>query len=259
MGFGRDDIRDSLVSHKYNEITATYLLLGRKTEVSPRACQTPSDSDHPIKSLIEFNSHVTMETVSSQQVARSSRVFASCSLFIRQTEGSESRSASSLSLARVRPGTISNGTSKHSTSSTSSGAASSGLKPQRSASTYHRQRRHSDFCKSSPRQRRFTPTREVSTNLFFLLQVVPPLRGRCSPSEAPAVPARQWGSKRSGCPYVSRAPPPWAPAASPRPPVPWSAPPTTQTRPKSPTGARRPSQPRYGPTRRLEADDLIRH
>ncbi|XP_024133386.1 MAP/microtubule affinity-regulating kinase 4 isoform X2 [Oryzias melastigma] len=94
MGFGRDDIRDSLVSHKYNEITATYLLLGRKTEA----------------------------------------------------EGSESRSASSLSLARVRPGTISNGTSKHSTSSTSSGAASSGHKPQRSASTYHRQRRHSDFC-----------------------------------------------------------------------------------------------------------------
>uniref|UniRef100_A0A8C7YNP3 MAP/microtubule affinity-regulating kinase 3 n=1 Tax=Oryzias sinensis TaxID=183150 RepID=A0A8C7YNP3_9TELE len=32
MGFGRDEIRDSLVSHKYNEITATYLLLGRKTE-----------------------------------------------------------------------------------------------------------------------------------------------------------------------------------------------------------------------------------
>uniref|UniRef100_A0A8C7YLU8 non-specific serine/threonine protein kinase n=1 Tax=Oryzias sinensis TaxID=183150 RepID=A0A8C7YLU8_9TELE len=36
MGFGRDEIRDSLVSHKYNEITATYLLLGRKTEVSPK-------------------------------------------------------------------------------------------------------------------------------------------------------------------------------------------------------------------------------
>ncbi|RVE65210.1 hypothetical protein OJAV_G00133270 [Oryzias javanicus] len=94
MGFGRDEIRDSLVSHKYNEITATYLLLGRKNEA----------------------------------------------------EGSESRSASSLSLARARGGTISNGTSKHSTSSTSSAAASSGHKPQRSASTYHRQRRHSDFC-----------------------------------------------------------------------------------------------------------------
>ncbi|XP_017291764.1 MAP/microtubule affinity-regulating kinase 4 isoform X1 [Kryptolebias marmoratus] len=96
MGFGRDEIRESLVSHKYNEITATYLLLGRKNEV----------------------------------------------------EGTESRSGSNLSLARVRPGTISNGTSKHSTSSSSSGApsSSSGHKPQRSASTYHRQRRHSDFC-----------------------------------------------------------------------------------------------------------------
>uniref|UniRef100_A0AAQ5Z959 non-specific serine/threonine protein kinase n=1 Tax=Amphiprion ocellaris TaxID=80972 RepID=A0AAQ5Z959_AMPOC len=76
MGFNREEIRDSLVSHKYNEITATYLLLGRKNEM----------------------------------------------------EGTESRSGSSLSLARVRPGTISNGTSKHSTSSSSSG------------------RRHSDFC-----------------------------------------------------------------------------------------------------------------
>lgn len=75
----------------------------------------------------------------------------SFSLSVCQTEGSESRSGSSLSLARVRPGTISNGTSKHSTSSSSSGApsSSSGHKAQRSASTYHRQRRHSDFCKGN--------------------------------------------------------------------------------------------------------------
>uniref|UniRef100_A0A3P9Q2T9 non-specific serine/threonine protein kinase n=1 Tax=Poecilia reticulata TaxID=8081 RepID=A0A3P9Q2T9_POERE len=91
MGFDREEVRESLVKHKYNEITAMYLLLGRKTE---------------------------------------------------------SRSASSLSLARVRPSAITNGMSKHSTSSSSSGAqsSSSGHKPQRSASTYHRQRRHSDFC-----------------------------------------------------------------------------------------------------------------
>ncbi|KAM8852919.1 MAP/microtubule affinity-regulating kinase 4 isoform 4-T4 [Synchiropus picturatus] len=96
MGFTREEIRDSLVSHKYNEVTATYLLLARKTEM----------------------------------------------------ESSVSRSGSSLSLARIRPGTITNGTSKHSTSSSSSGAqsSSSGHKAQRSASTYHRQRRHSDFC-----------------------------------------------------------------------------------------------------------------
>uniref|UniRef100_A0A3Q0RJR4 MAP/microtubule affinity-regulating kinase 3 n=1 Tax=Amphilophus citrinellus TaxID=61819 RepID=A0A3Q0RJR4_AMPCI len=96
MGFNREEIRDALSGRKYNEITATYLLLGRKSE----------------------------------------------------TEGTESRSSSSLSLARIRPGTIANGTSKHSTSSSSSGAqsSSSGHKAQRSASTYHRQRRHSDFC-----------------------------------------------------------------------------------------------------------------
>ncbi|XP_040902280.1 MAP/microtubule affinity-regulating kinase 4 isoform X2 [Toxotes jaculatrix] len=96
MGYTREEIRDSLVSQKYNEITATYLLLGCKNE----------------------------------------------------TDGNESRSGSSLSLARVRPSTITNGTSKHSTPSSASGApsSSSGHKAQRSASTYHRQRRHSDFC-----------------------------------------------------------------------------------------------------------------
>ncbi|KAJ8369123.1 hypothetical protein SKAU_G00091510 [Synaphobranchus kaupii] len=98
MGYSREEIKDALTNQKYNEVTATYLLLGRKNEL----------------------------------------------------EGSESRSGSSLSLARVRPSTITNGTSKHSSSSaaaaSSSGSASSHSKTQRSASTYHRQRRHSDFC-----------------------------------------------------------------------------------------------------------------
>ncbi|XP_061537009.1 MAP/microtubule affinity-regulating kinase 4 isoform X3 [Phycodurus eques] len=94
MGFTREEIRDSLVSHKYNEVTATYLLLARKSEV----------------------------------------------------ENSVTRSGSSLSLARVRPGAIANGTSKHSTSSSGATSSSSAQKPQRSVSTYQRQRRHSDFC-----------------------------------------------------------------------------------------------------------------
>ncbi|XP_068441135.1 MAP/microtubule affinity-regulating kinase 4 isoform X2 [Clinocottus analis] len=96
MGFTRDEIRDSLSSQKYNEVTATYLLLGRKNE----------------------------------------------------TEGSESRTGSSLSLARIRAGagTLTNGTSKHTASSSATPSSSTGHKAQRSASTYHRQRRHSDFC-----------------------------------------------------------------------------------------------------------------
>uniref|UniRef100_A0A8C4GV92 MAP/microtubule affinity-regulating kinase 3 n=1 Tax=Dicentrarchus labrax TaxID=13489 RepID=A0A8C4GV92_DICLA len=75
MGFTREEVRDSLVSQKYNEVTATYLLLARKNDVS----------------LLAF---------------------------------------------------------KHTTPTSSSGASSSssGHKAQRSASTYHRQRRHSDFC-----------------------------------------------------------------------------------------------------------------
>uniref|UniRef100_A0A3B4BFF2 non-specific serine/threonine protein kinase n=1 Tax=Periophthalmus magnuspinnatus TaxID=409849 RepID=A0A3B4BFF2_9GOBI len=94
MGFTPEEIKDSLLNKKYNEVTATYLLLGRKGE------------------------------------------------------DGEARSASSLSLARVRPSPITNGTNKHSsaTGSSSSSTSSSHSKTQRSASTYHRQRRHSDFC-----------------------------------------------------------------------------------------------------------------
>nr|XP_046171841.1 MAP/microtubule affinity-regulating kinase 4-like isoform X2 [Oncorhynchus gorbuscha] len=93
MGYTRDDIKDALTTRKYNEVTATYLLLGRMNEV----------------------------------------------------EGSESRSTSSLSLARVRPSTVTNGTSKHSTTTTSASSSHSKT-TQRSASTYHPRRRHSDFC-----------------------------------------------------------------------------------------------------------------
>ncbi|XP_033014454.1 MAP/microtubule affinity-regulating kinase 4 isoform X3 [Lacerta agilis] len=91
MGYTREEIKEALTSQKYNEVTATYLLLGRKNE---------------------------------------------------QVEGGESRTGSSLSLARVRaPSEVSNGTSK---------SSSSHSKSQRSSSTYHRQRRHSDFCGPSP-------------------------------------------------------------------------------------------------------------
>ncbi|XP_041864747.1 MAP/microtubule affinity-regulating kinase 4 isoform X5 [Melanotaenia boesemani] len=95
MGFTPEEIKDSLLNQKYNEVTATYLLLGRKGD-----------------------------------------------------ESSDARTASSLSLARVRPSPITNGTNKHSsaTGSSSSSTSSSHSKTQRSTSTYHRQRRHSDFC-----------------------------------------------------------------------------------------------------------------
>nr|XP_033812442.1 MAP/microtubule affinity-regulating kinase 4 isoform X3 [Geotrypetes seraphini] len=96
MGYTRDEIQEALSTQKYNEVTATYLLLGRKNE----------------------------------------------------GESGESRTGSSLSLARVRaPSEVSNGTSKSSSSSSSSTSHS---KTQRGSSTYHRQRRHSDFCGPSP-------------------------------------------------------------------------------------------------------------
>ncbi|KAL6463192.1 hypothetical protein MHYP_G00275830 [Metynnis hypsauchen] len=96
MGFTSEEIKDSLLSHKYDEVTATYLLLGLKTQ-----------------------------------------------------DGAESRVSGSMTLPRVRPSPITNGTNKHSTggaAASSSSSSSSHSKTQRSASTYHRQRRHSDFC-----------------------------------------------------------------------------------------------------------------
>ncbi|TSO37088.1 MAP/microtubule affinity-regulating kinase 4 [Bagarius yarrelli] len=96
MGFSPEDIKDALLNQKYNEVTATYLLLGLKTE-----------------------------------------------------DGAESRVSGSMTLPRVRPNPITNGTNKHSSTaatSSSSSSSSSHSKTQRSASTYHRQRRHSDFC-----------------------------------------------------------------------------------------------------------------
>ncbi|TRZ07181.1 hypothetical protein HGM15179_019925 [Zosterops borbonicus] len=41
MGYTRDEIKEALSTHKYNEVTATYLLLGRRGEVTPAVPPQP--------------------------------------------------------------------------------------------------------------------------------------------------------------------------------------------------------------------------
>uniref|UniRef100_A0A674PHK1 non-specific serine/threonine protein kinase n=1 Tax=Takifugu rubripes TaxID=31033 RepID=A0A674PHK1_TAKRU len=50
MGFTREEIRDSLNTQKYNEVTATYLLLGRKNDVSVIGGPGVSTTTHPKRS-----------------------------------------------------------------------------------------------------------------------------------------------------------------------------------------------------------------
>lgn len=46
MGFTPEEIKDSLLNQKYNEVTATYLLLGRKGEVSHGKRPTSQSCSH---------------------------------------------------------------------------------------------------------------------------------------------------------------------------------------------------------------------
>uniref|UniRef100_A0A8C5FVM3 non-specific serine/threonine protein kinase n=1 Tax=Gadus morhua TaxID=8049 RepID=A0A8C5FVM3_GADMO len=129
MGFTPEEIKDALLNQKYNEVTATYLLLGLKTEVSHTE-------------VCRYSNGIVSQWLCPTAVVLQ---------YLYHFKISETRSASSLSLARVRPSPITNGTNKHSsaTGSSSSSSSSSHSKTQRSASTYHRQRRHSDFCESN--------------------------------------------------------------------------------------------------------------
>jgi len=50
MGFTSEEIKDSLLNQKYNEVTATYLLLGRKGDVSSSAFTLFVFTDNPNQS-----------------------------------------------------------------------------------------------------------------------------------------------------------------------------------------------------------------
>ncbi|XP_063059067.1 MAP/microtubule affinity-regulating kinase 4 isoform X1 [Engraulis encrasicolus] len=147
MGFTPEEIKDSLLNQKYNEVSATYLLLGIKTEVmGPSRAVGHSSTMRPTK------------------------------------DGAEPGRSGSMTLPRVRPSPITNGTNKHSsaTGSSSSSSSSSHSKTQRSSSTYHRQRRHSDFC--GPSMPVMHPKRSPTTGGERDLREsrMPPRKASCS-------------------------------------------------------------------------------
>lgn len=110
MGYNMEEIQESLAKMKYDEITATYLLLGRKA------------------------SEVRASTHYSTQTKRKNAPlwFLTLSFLSLQMETGESASSSNLSLAKTRPNSELNGQSP------------SHLKVQRSASSNHKQRRYSE-------------------------------------------------------------------------------------------------------------------
>lgn len=64
MGFTTEDIKDALLNQKYNEVTATYLLLGLKTEVIQPHAHIPS-LRHTTVEQLRFRSLFVLALVSS--------------------------------------------------------------------------------------------------------------------------------------------------------------------------------------------------
>uniref|UniRef100_A0A3B5KZZ1 MAP/microtubule affinity-regulating kinase 3 n=1 Tax=Xiphophorus couchianus TaxID=32473 RepID=A0A3B5KZZ1_9TELE len=113
MGYNLEEIQDSLAKMKYDEITATYLLLGRKA------------------SEVQRMSHTAPLLLLSKNIFCPACFDLSC-IFPCQLEPSDSASSSNLSLAKPRPNSELNGQSP------------SHLKVHRSVSSNHKQRRYSE-------------------------------------------------------------------------------------------------------------------
>lgn len=113
MGYNLEEIQDSLAKMKYDEITATYLLLGRKA------------------SEVQRMSHTAPLLLLSKNIFCPACFVLSC-IFPCQLEPSDSASSSNLSLAKPRPNSELNGQSP------------SHLKVHRSVSSNHKQRRYSE-------------------------------------------------------------------------------------------------------------------
>uniref|UniRef100_A0A3B4A7A4 MAP/microtubule affinity-regulating kinase 3 n=1 Tax=Periophthalmus magnuspinnatus TaxID=409849 RepID=A0A3B4A7A4_9GOBI len=64
MGFSRDEIQEALNGHKYNEVTATYLLLGRAGQVSTQSVSGPS-GQYPAQSASGPVSHKPVRSAST--------------------------------------------------------------------------------------------------------------------------------------------------------------------------------------------------
>ncbi|XP_078792177.1 serine/threonine-protein kinase MARK2 isoform X16 [Oryzias latipes] len=93
MGYSQEEIKDSLVNQKYNEVMATYLLLDYKNSELEEGCIKPRPGSDASTINASSPSHKVQRSVSSNQKAQSRRPTDQVSSYSKRGGPGDSRSA----------------------------------------------------------------------------------------------------------------------------------------------------------------------